>query len=126
MSKPSIFLIALLGLALMLWPGSVQAQEAITLKEAVIELWPEYDRPEVLVIYRLELADDTTFPAQVTLHFPDYIEQMNAIATEQNGGLFNLPEEAVQFSQSDDKTNLTLTVESPLLHLEYYDPNYCA
>jgi hypothetical protein len=100
----------------------VQAQTSLaTFEEIVVELWPEYDRPAVLVIYRATLSDATPLPATVTFRLPAYIDGLHAIAVERNGGLFNLSPENIQESREGDSLFLTLTTESPNLHLEYYD-----
>jgi len=50
--------------------------------ELTVELWPEFDRSEVLVIYRAQLSDSTPLPAEVTFRFPGYVEAMHAVAVE--------------------------------------------
>ncbi len=45
-----------------------------------VALWPEYDRPAMLVIYRFELAADTPLPARVGLPVPAAAGQPTAIA----------------------------------------------
>src|SRR3990172_8860380 len=49
-------------------PARAQAAPSIELLEIV--LWPEYDRPAVLVIYRVTLSPDTAFPTQLTPPIP--------------------------------------------------------
>jgi hypothetical protein len=101
---------------------TVQAQTGpVTFEDIVVELWPEYDRPAVLVIYRATLSNETTLPATVSFRLPGYVDNLHAIAVERNGGLFNLSPENIQESREGDDLVLTLTTESPNLHLEYYD-----
>jgi hypothetical protein len=90
--------------------------------ELVVELWPEYDQPSVLVIYRASLASDVPLPATVTFRLPDHINDVHAIAAERDGGLFNLDPSNIQQTRTNDALLLTLTVEDPDIHLEYYDP----
>ncbi|MEK6220761.1 MAG: hypothetical protein N2D54_00755, partial [Chloroflexota bacterium] len=48
----------------------VFAQAQPSFSSVVVQLWPEYDRQEVLVIYSITLADDTQLPAQITVNIP--------------------------------------------------------
>lgn len=111
-----IFLVALAAL-----PVIALAQSTPKFSELTVELWPEYDRPDVLVIYRATLSSDTSLPATITFRFPARIEDLHAVAVERNGGLFNLPSENVQQERSGDELLLTVTTDSPNIHLEYYD-----
>ena len=45
--------------------------------EFVVELWPEYDQPTVLVIYRANLSDDVPLPATVTFRLPEHVEDVH-------------------------------------------------
>ena len=113
----------LVGLVGVLVPRLATAQTSeLEFSELIVELWPEYDRPEALVIYRASMSSDTQLPVTVTLRFPDRIGDFHAIAIEQNGGLLNVAEENIQRTQKNGELLLTLTTESPNIHLEYYDP----
>ena len=48
----------------------VGAQNDITFAGLEIDLWPEYDRPDMLVIYRITLDNSVKLPAQLTLRIP--------------------------------------------------------
>ena len=48
-----------------LLPLSVHAQNATSLSSMLIEIWPEYDKPSVLVIYQMTFSSATAFPATV-------------------------------------------------------------
>ena len=58
------------------------------LEQLTVELWPEYDRSDVLVIYRAELSPQTALPAQLAFRLPGYIDGLHAVAVEHNGALF--------------------------------------
>lgn len=64
----------------------VQAQEAPVLSDLEISLWPEYDRPEVLVIYRGLFAVDTPLPVPVEISIPARVGQPSAVAYVGEGG----------------------------------------
>ncbi|MHB1119312.1 MAG: hypothetical protein ACYC11_04545, partial [Bellilinea sp.] len=48
----------------------IQAQSDLVLESMDIGLWPEYDRPDVLVIYRMTLANEVPLPAQMSIRIP--------------------------------------------------------
>ncbi|MCF6246199.1 MAG: hypothetical protein L3J69_02440 [Desulfobacula sp.] len=54
--------------------NEISAMESLT-----IELWPDYDRPSVLVLLTGQLPADTQFPATVIIPLPENA-QLNAIA----------------------------------------------
>ncbi len=87
-----------------------------------VEMWPEYDRPEVLVIYRVELAPNTALPAQLTFQVPSYVEEMNAVAFEENGVLFEIDEASIDLRPGDDSLWLTFSTTTHRVQFEYYDP----
>ena len=51
---------------LSLVPGSASAQEEINLDTLQVDLWPEYDKPEMLVIYRIQLSEDVQLPTTLS------------------------------------------------------------
>ncbi len=117
MSKRLVFILCLFVLLL---PVSVQAQEEIRLSNLQVDLWPEYDRPEMLVIYRVQLAGDVSMPAEVTFRIPAAAGAPNAVAVRQpDGALLN----AMHDQQTEGLwTYITVTATAPEIQLEYYDP----
>jgi len=55
--------------------------------ELEVSLWPEYDRPAMLVILRARLPSGIELPATVTLPMPAGIETPHAVARRQAGGV---------------------------------------
>jgi hypothetical protein len=92
------------------------------LENLTVELWPEYDHPDVLIIYRAELSADTALPAQVTFRLPGHVETMSAVAFEQNGSLFSVANDAIELSSVAGGRQLTFPVTTRRFQLEYYDP----
>jgi hypothetical protein len=90
-------------------------------KNLVIELWPEYDRPETLVICRVELAASTALPAQVTFRLPGYLETMHAVAVERDGRLVDVSADAVGLRHAGSDLLLTFSTPVPKIQFEYYD-----
>ncbi len=110
-----------LGLVcLMLLPAAAQAQTTPTLDRLQIEIWPEYDRPDVLIIYRMTLSADISLPAQVSLRIPREAGAPYNLAWEDMDGLlYNL---SYTTTVQGDWLRITFTTPSASLQLEYYDP----
>ena len=71
---------------LILPAAGARAQTQPSISQLTVSFWPEYDRPEVLVIYRLTLAEATPLPIDVDLPVPDSVSDMNAVATRNAAG----------------------------------------
>jgi hypothetical protein len=113
----------LLGLFLLIaiLPTVAFAQTTITLPEVEVDLWPEYDDPGVLVIYRITLPSTASLPAQFILRIPAAAGGPNAVAARQpDGSLVNLN---YQQTTNGVWNELAITATSPEVQVEYYDPN---
>ena len=109
----------ILALSLMILAGYVQAQEEPTLESLEIALWPEFDRPEVLVIYRGLLDADVPLPAPVEIALPAEVGQPTAVAyVDEAGQRFNQ-----QYTTRIEGDRLVVAFELGTLafQLEYYD-----
>ena len=106
---------------LMLFPGVVAAQSnEPTLTSAQVSLWPEYDKPSMLVIYRLTLPPQVSLPANLTVSIPSRVGKPNAVASRQaNGTLLNAQYALVN---RGDWVDINVTATTPELQVEYYDP----
>lgn len=114
----TILLFALLLLAPIF---SARAQEPVRFSNVEVNLWPEYDRAAVLVIYRITLSADTPLPVNLTVRIPAAAGAPNAVAAKQpDGQLFIIQYES---QTSGDWQTLSLTATMPELQIEYYDPN---
>jgi len=109
-------------LMLTLWfvlliPVSVEAQGKLHLSSVSVDIWPEYDRPEVLMIYHLTLAPDRSLPATISLRIPSGAE-VNAVAVvDATGNLINAPyDSTIQGAW----LTLAITTTSPQVQVEYY------
>ena len=96
------------------------AQSSPTLAGLNIALWPEYDRPEVLVIFRGRVEDSALLPAPVSFNLPGAIEAMHAVAyfDEERGTLVNVA--AYDFAAGADGKTLSFTVPARQFQFEYY------
>jgi hypothetical protein len=102
-----------------LFPAHASSQGEVHLSLLSVDIWPEYDQPAVLIIYRLTLASDTKLPASLVLHLPANA-QINAVAViDPTQGLINTPYDKTVQGQS---SVLNITTNSVLVQVEYYEP----
>jgi hypothetical protein len=86
-----------------------------TLENLAVALWPDYDRPSVLVMLTGTLAADVPLPANVIVPLPADA-QINAVArVDAQNRMFDI-------ARSADAGKLTLTTPDPRFHVEYYLP----
>jgi hypothetical protein len=108
-------------LLVMLVPLATNAQEVIDFSAVEVDLWPEYDRPEMLVIYRIALAPGVSLPAEVTVRIPAAAGLPNAVASGQpDGSLLNL---IYDQQPAGEWSDLKFTAISSIIQIEYYDPD---
>jgi hypothetical protein len=99
--------------------GSSSAQAILRLEQLQVDLWPEYDQPAMLVIYRGRLADDVELPATLTLHLPARVERPNAVAYDDGSG--TLLNATYSTRAEGDWVAVTLETPTPNFQLEFYD-----
>ena len=99
--------------------GSVQAQDAPRLASLDIALWPEYDRPEMLVIYRGAFDAGTPLPVSVELRIPASAGEPTAVAfVTEDGQRFN---QTYTTREEGDWLVVSFELETLNFQLEYYD-----
>ncbi len=97
----------------------LQAQEVPTLTNLEISVWPEFDRPEVLIIYRGVFDAGTDLPIPVEIYVPERVGQPTAVAfVGDDGQRFNQ-----QYTSRVEGEWLVVSFELATLgfQLEYYD-----
>lgn len=97
----------------------VSAQQVVTLKTVQVEFWPEFDQPSMLVIYKVELPEDTPLPVNVTLKVPANAGPPNAVAVAIDDQLMT-----AEYTREVDGewANINVVAESNTVQVEYYDP----
>ena len=124
MTMKKLFLIFVLSLLVLSMSALAQdtqttAQDTVTLTDLQIAFWPEYDRPEMLVIYRGLLAPDTPLPAAVEIRLPARVGQPTAVAyVDEAGQRFNQQHTT---RIEDDQIVGSCELTTPGFQLEYYD-----
>lgn len=91
---------------------------ATTLLELKISLWPEYDKPTMLVIYRGQVAQSAPGPATVLIQVPASAASSLTVAYDNNGQLL-----IAQHTDTPSGASLNVAVTSPngTFDVEYYD-----
>lgn len=89
-----------------------------------ISIWPEYDRPEVLIIYHVTLAESTSLPANITLRIPAECGgpyNLAYVDIQENGetALYNLDYET---QLQGDWLEISFSTPTSSIQMEYYDP----
>lgn len=95
-------------------------QSGTVLSSLGIDLWPDYDRPGVLVIYRATMAPTASLPTRLVFRIPAAAGLPSAVAERSaDGQLLTLPYER---TVEGDHALIDLTASRPIVQLEYYDP----
>ena len=101
--------------------ASAPAQTAsLQVNNMEIDIWPEYDQPQALVIYRISFASLTSFPAQVSFKIPASAGDPYSVAMKDLDGLLYDLEYTVIPDGSWNQINFITS--TPDIQLEYYDP----
>jgi len=116
-SSKWLFLVILILLA---FPFSASAQESPSLSTLTVSFWPEFDQPNMLVIYDFILSPETSLPTQVELRIPVDADLI-AVAFEQDGNLLNA--ERNDPYQEGEWLVIPVSVDSQSLYrIEFYAP----
>lgn len=99
-------------------PRSALAQGELRLPSVEVDLWPEHDRPTVLVIYRFTLPSSASLPQELQIRIPASAE-INAVAVRQTDSLFSIPYDR---QVAGDYMVISFQATLPDVQVEYYDP----
>jgi hypothetical protein len=103
-----------------LLPVGVQAQEAgPALESLTVELWPDFDRQGVLVIYFGQFASGAAPPDPISLLLPAGAE-LNAVAYQGDAG--NLLNAEYETQVEGDSTRVDISSSGSNFWLEFYTP----
>ncbi len=112
-------LLVVLLLAVLAGVVPAQAQSPVRIETLQVEFWPEYDRPEMLVIHRIQVSAPVDAPISVAIQLPGTITTTNAVAVVNTSGqLVNAPYELIT---TDDGFEIRVETEARLIQVEYYD-----
>ena len=99
---------------------NAQRQQNVHFQHVQIDLWPEFDRPSMLVIYRAVLAEDVSLPADITFRIPASAGEPHAVAFVNEDGISLNADYERQVL--DEWAYINLTTNYTEVLLEYYDP----
>jgi len=111
---------AVILLLAVLVAAPLQAQAPVVFVDLGIDLWPEYDRPGVLVIYRGTIAPGVRLPAAMSLRIPAAAGEPSAVAERDPNGQLTV----VQYQREveGDWATIIFAASRPVIQIEYYDP----
>jgi hypothetical protein len=97
--------------------GAAYAQAAIHLSQLTIRLWPEFDKPSVLVFFIGQTASDAALPAELKFTLPPgstvnaiaYVDTVNNVLTD-------------KVTHAIDGQNVSITTPNGNFHIEFYSP----
>ncbi|MFQ5793211.1 MAG: hypothetical protein ACE5JI_22295 [Acidobacteriota bacterium] len=104
--------------SIILVSSAATAQTEPRLARLEVALWPEYDRPAVLVMLQGWLTTDTALPATVRLPMPAQAGRPHAVAKRTPDGMLLLAQHRVDFEGKWARVNLMTDVRE--VRLEYY------
>jgi hypothetical protein len=113
--KLLVFIIALLSLV-----PSVLAQESPKLDTLVIDLWPEYDRPSVLVIYKAVISPDVSLPTEIKFRIPIEAGKPYVVAVGPDAA--TVADVVYETQVMGDWLEVSFIATTPAIQFEYYDP----
>jgi ribosomal protein L32 len=117
MYRTLIFLTLLL---VCLLPIGSSAQTQPSFASLTADLWPEFDKPTMLVMYQITLSPQARLPAEIRLRIPASAGVPNAVANCQpDGRCFDSPYEQQRLGEW---LEVSFQATSPDLRVEYYDP----
>jgi len=101
-----------------------RAQGEVKLSSLQVDLWPEYDKPTVLVIYHITLPASISLPVDLSLRIPAAAGEPSAVAVRQltaegQPSLFTI---SYKRQVDGDWGVISLKATMPEVQLEYYDP----
>ena len=120
MLPPRSISLPLAVVILLALPSGVAAQGPTQADSVLVSLWPEYDREDVLVIYRVSLPAGTPLPSTVRLLIPPDAPALTAAAFRSpDGGLLNADHVRGDGEQAD---TIDLVTEGTEVQIEFYLP----
>lgn len=118
------WLVLIILLGTLAFPVSTRAQNTVEISSFQVQLWPEYDRPAMLVINTILLSPDANLPATLVFHLPATIADGKPSAIAVGQTLDTVSDQGIQYSVTprENFVDVTLTTNGPAIQLEYYDP----
>jgi hypothetical protein len=113
-------IVLIIVLALLALPHPTSAQSLPGLESLTVDFWPEYDQPNVLVIYQAVLSPVVSLPTEVTFRIPVESVRPHAVAVGPSPALVS--DVVATTNVVGEWIEVSFTATTPALRLEYYDP----
>ena len=114
-------LVLFITLVLIMFVGlssrSLGQEGGIQLASWDVEVWPEYDKPSVLVIYNATLDAGTAFPQTMRIPLPSGVTVTAVADADATGGLFTVPWSSETTEQGE---TVVFDIEKPHFVVEFY------
>jgi len=107
---------------ILVFPSFASAQGGTSIESVTISLWPEYDKPDMLVINYIMLSEKTTLPVLLNVRVAaDAI--LHTVAIGETSG--SVSDQGVEYSTKKDGDWLVISVTATgsAIQIEYYDPS---
>lgn len=106
---------------LSVFPFTVFAQGQIAIEAVNVELWPEFDKADMLVIDSILLSSGTSFPVEVVVRIPSGAV-LHTVAVGKNSN--EVSDQGIDYQTSKDGEWMVLSIQAgaPAIRIEYYDP----
>lgn len=96
-----------------------QAQADTVISSIKVDLWPEFDRPSMLVIYHMTLSPQVYLPAEISFPIPRSAGSPHAVAIKQpDNNLISVP---YTLERQDEWRYVVFQATAPEIQLEFYD-----
>ena len=106
---------------LLLTPLCVQAQGEVQFDSVLVQLWPEFDKPEMLVMEELTLAPGVTLPLDLNFRVPASAT-IHVVAVGQTQD--SVTDQSIVYETSQEGEWMVLTIKGvsgAAVRIEYYD-----
>ncbi|MBL8062003.1 MAG: zinc ribbon domain-containing protein [Anaerolineales bacterium] len=114
-----LILILMLG-AFFAFPFSASAQSDAALSNVVVQLWPEYDQPSMLVIVDFQLAADAPLPTTLSFRIPQTANLIAVAASAGDNGFMTVPFDGPTVEGEFQTFSMTIE-ENTSYRFEYYE-----
>ncbi len=108
-----------------LWAQPTRALDAAERLPLVqVALWPEFDRPDMLVMYIIHLPEDVSLPTEILWRIPARVEAPSAVAVRTAEGRLLNAEYRVEADPTEPQKwkAIVVTATESIVQIEYYDP----
>lgn len=116
MKKAVVFSLTLIFLLVSVTVGQAQTSDP-SLDSLLIDVWPDYDRPSILILISGTFPENTPLPAEITIPMPEGADLLVVARIDAADGRMK---DDITYTESAD--GVTLTTPDREFRVEYYIP----